>query len=632
MARKVGTARRAGEVEPERDTARARKREEPRDARTTRAKGKRATARGSKRVRSTTGTPERANDAARRRSRVVPTAGPRGASANRVSREHAGARRRRGAAQGRRPRSGSRQVDAGPSRRARGVGVARAPAVPPVTARDVDPVRLHPAFRSRVTRVLAQLAAEGIPFRIFEAYRSPQRQRWLWDQGRSRPGAIVTKAQPWESYHQYGLASDLVLHVDGQWSWDTAGPRAAWWKRMQEIGRANGLEALSFELPHLQLAGTSIAQLRAGTYPAGGDESWANGLAGAIYAWQGAPAAPAAPVQVAERPPLPVEALVAAPVAAPPGGTASSAAATPGAVPVVAASDWHARFNGRRWRVDANGVYTKELGGGTAPMRTDGEPVTMRRIWALFGSAILAASRRHALPPALIMMVIATETAAYRNYGFTGPFTFRWEPHVKVNDVTPNVFGDYSVGPMQILATTARWVIAAQRLDYDAFRTAPVFERRPEPPQALPLYDPAANIDVGCAVMKQRWAQSGDDPVLVAAAYNAGGVYASEDNPWRIRCYGNHLDRAAQWYGDACFVLREAGIAPRVRAFQGAGRRRLRDAAKRSRARTPALAPEVAAMPPGLVDGLATPRARRPAKRSRGGNGAQVRGGVARRR
>jgi peptidoglycan L-alanyl-D-glutamate endopeptidase CwlK len=351
----------------------------------------------------------------------------------------------------------------------------------------------------------------------------------------------VTKAQPWESYHQYGLASDLVLFVDGQWSWDTSGPRAAWWKRMQELGRANGLEALSFEMPHLQITGTSIAQLRSGAYPAGGDDSWANTLASAVYGWQGTPPAPTAPTQVAERPPLPPEALaVATPASVP-----AAAAISTGPLASVSASDWHARFNGQRWRADAGGVYTKGFDDGRSPMRTDGQPVTMRRIWALLGDAILAASRKHGIPPALIMMVIATETASYRNYGFTGPFTFRWEPGVKVNDVTPNLFGDYSVGPMQILATTARWVIGTQRLDYDAFKTAPVFERRPEPPQSLPLYDAAANIDIGAAVIRQRWAQSGDDPILVAASYNAGGVYSSDDNPWRIRCYGNHLDRAA---------------------------------------------------------------------------------------
>jgi len=499
-------------------------------------------------------------------ARRTPSAGKR----SRASQAAPGGRsvaRRPARRTARRPRFAAQRAPEITVRRRRSLAiVARAPVTAPatpVTARDVEPARLHPAFRSRIAKVLAQLDAEGIPFRIFEGYRTPERQRWLWEQGRSRPGAIVTKAQPWESYHQYGLASDLVLFVNGQWSWDTSGPRAAWWKRMKALGRANGLEALSFEMPHLQIAGTSIAELRGGAYPAGGDDAWADTLASAVYRWAGTPAAPTAPTQVAERPPLPPEALAAAV----PASTPAAKPVSTGPVAHVAASDWHARFNGQRWRADASGVYTKGFDDGRTPMRTDGQPVTMRRIWALLGDAILAASRKHGIPPALVMMVIATETASYRNYGFTGPFTFRWEPGVKVNDVTPNLFGDYSVGPMQILATTARWVIGTQRLDYDAFKTAPVFERRPEPPQSLPLYDAAANIDVGAAVIKQRWAQSGDDPILVAASYNAGGVYSSDDNPWRIRCYGNHLDRAAQWYGDACFVLKEAGAVARARAF-----------------------------------------------------------------
>jgi peptidoglycan L-alanyl-D-glutamate endopeptidase CwlK len=110
---------------------------------------------------------------------------------------------------------------------------------------------------------------------------------------------------------------------------------------------------------------------------------------------------------------------------------------------------------------------------------------------------------------------------------------------------------------MQTLATTARWVIREQSLDYDPFQVAPVFERRPEPPETLPLYLPAINIEIGAATIKQRLAEAGDDPILVAAAYNAGGLYKSAQNPWHLRSAGNHLDRAGRWYGDACAVLKE---------------------------------------------------------------------------
>ncbi len=135
------------------------------------------------------------------------------------------------------------------------------------------------------------------------------------------------------------------------------------------------------------------------------------------------------------------------------------------------------------------------------------------------------------------MMAIAAETSVYRKYGFTGPNTFRWEAHVKVDDVAPPLYGDYSAGPMQILATTARWVIRAQHLNYKPFTASPVFGRSSAPPQSLPLYDPAINIDIGVAVIKQRMVKTGHDPILIAAAFNASGIYASDKNSWRLKTY-----------------------------------------------------------------------------------------------
>jgi peptidoglycan L-alanyl-D-glutamate endopeptidase CwlK len=72
------------------------------------------------------------------------------------------------------------------------------------------------------------------------------------------------------------------------------------------------------------------------------------------------------------------------------------------------------------------------------------------------------------------------------------------------------------------------------------------------------MFDPAVNIDIGTAVIRQRFGQTGDDPILVSTAYNAGGLYKSAKNAWCLRTHGDHLDRAAAWYGDACAVLSEA--------------------------------------------------------------------------
>jgi peptidoglycan L-alanyl-D-glutamate endopeptidase CwlK len=137
--------------------------------------------------------------------------------------------------------------------------------------RDVEINHLHPLCRERVQGVLDACAREGIPFRMFEGYRSPHRQQYLYEQGRTRPGAIVTYAGPWSSIHEYGLAADFVLYENGGWSWDTSGSKEDWWSRLHEIGREYGLEPLSWETSHLQMSRVSLSDLKAGQYPGGDD-------------------------------------------------------------------------------------------------------------------------------------------------------------------------------------------------------------------------------------------------------------------------------------------------------------------------------------------------------------------------
>lgn len=419
-----------------------------------------------------------------------------------------------------------------------------------VDKRNADLLHLHPVVRKRVEAVLKQLAAENIPFQVFEAYRSPDRQRHLFAQGRTRPGAIVTKAKPWQSYHQYGMAVDFVLFINGQWSWDDKGAKAAWWKRLHQVGREHGLEPLSWETPHLQLAKSSMKDLYAGRYPAGGDETWAENFEAAIISWNGSPSAPPVPAEIPERPSLDLTAVAAD------AADADDTIDLDG-TPQMGKADWHNQFGGIEWRYDGGGVYVREHADGKEPLRTGGPPLTCRAIWQLCGEHIVAAARKHGVPLELIMMTIATETGFARKFGFTGPHTFRWEPHVKVADVSPPLMGDYSAGPMQTLATTARWIIKKQHLEYDPFLVAPVFKIRPAPPEKIPLYDLRVSIDIGTAVLNQRLSLTKDDPILVAATFNSGGVRKGAGNRWHLRSHGNHLDRAAEWYGDACAVLKD---------------------------------------------------------------------------
>jgi len=169
-------------------------------------------------------------------------------------------------------------------------------------SRNNDLSLIHPIVREAVIKIEKALNDEGIPFKVFEAFRFPERQADLFAQGRSKPGHIVTHAEPWRSYHQYGLAVDLVLFENGKWSWDDkTSAKKKWWKRMQEIGKKNGLAPLDFELPHLQLAGTSSNALSQGRYPSGGDDQWAEHLAAAIAGWNDLPTAPPSP-DVPSRP------------------------------------------------------------------------------------------------------------------------------------------------------------------------------------------------------------------------------------------------------------------------------------------------------------------------------------------
>ncbi len=110
---------------------------------------------------------------------------------------------------------------------------------------------LCPAFADMLGAALRECRAAGLPVESFEAWRAPQRQAHLYAQGRTRDGKIVTDQGPWLSWHQYGLASDLVFRdAAGALSW--IGP----WDKVIAIVKAHGLESLTpFEQSHVQLTG-----------------------------------------------------------------------------------------------------------------------------------------------------------------------------------------------------------------------------------------------------------------------------------------------------------------------------------------------------------------------------------------
>jgi len=132
----------------------------------------------------------------------------------------------------------------------------------PIDKREADILaKLYPPFAEKVLPVLERARTEGFSIYIFEGMRTIERQAELYAKGRDIKGnvinkkLVVTNALPGTSFHNYGLAVDLVFKVDGEWSWDSKLP----WKRIGEISREIGLEWagtwLKFsEMPHHQIS------------------------------------------------------------------------------------------------------------------------------------------------------------------------------------------------------------------------------------------------------------------------------------------------------------------------------------------------------------------------------------------
>lgn len=86
---------------------------------------------------------------------------------------------------------------------------------------------LHPKVREEAKALYKELceALTGKAMcRFSYTLRTFAEQDGLYAQGRTKPGSIVTKAKGGQSYHNYGLAIDIVLIVDkdGNGSYESA--------------------------------------------------------------------------------------------------------------------------------------------------------------------------------------------------------------------------------------------------------------------------------------------------------------------------------------------------------------------------------------------------------------------------
>lgn len=122
---------------------------------------------------------------------------------------------------------------------------------------------LRPDFRMALEQYLAavQAAFPEYGVGVHETLRSPERQAFLFEQGRSRPGPVVTWTL--DSNHLYGIAADWHFTRAGQAVWDSLEYRQAY-RRVPPA--AFGLETLApAEYVHIQLLN---ANQRRGEEPA----------------------------------------------------------------------------------------------------------------------------------------------------------------------------------------------------------------------------------------------------------------------------------------------------------------------------------------------------------------------------
>lgn len=102
---------------------------------------------------------------------------------------------------------------------------------------------MNDTFAGMATDTLKDLRREGLDMGVDSGYRSFTEQDGLYAKGRTKPGSKVTNARGGESWHNYGVAADIVFNdANGRSSWPDGGEYTKLWQRYGEIAQGNGLE------------------------------------------------------------------------------------------------------------------------------------------------------------------------------------------------------------------------------------------------------------------------------------------------------------------------------------------------------------------------------------------------------
>lgn len=105
----------------------------------------------------------------------------------------------------------------------------------------------HPVLQELAEKWIIRCGEEGIRVKIGECFRTVAEQNALYEQGRTKPGNVVTNAKgtSYSSQHQWGIAFDFYLQMDvdgdGTISDDAYNDSTGLFRKAGEIGKKLGL-------------------------------------------------------------------------------------------------------------------------------------------------------------------------------------------------------------------------------------------------------------------------------------------------------------------------------------------------------------------------------------------------------
>lgn len=130
---------------------------------------------------------------------------------------------------------------------------------------------LHPAMQHKVWQMLEELEMIGEDVLITDGFRTLEEQRLIYAQGRTRPGPIVSNSPAGWSYHNYGLAVDIVpvgplgveMSKKNLLEWAALGRYDVLGRIGQGAGLEWGFQLWGVDRPHFQFPGLTIQKIRA---------------------------------------------------------------------------------------------------------------------------------------------------------------------------------------------------------------------------------------------------------------------------------------------------------------------------------------------------------------------------------